>query len=293
MNRSQHAATCVQALAKQTLPPNLVVVADNDSKDDTIAALHNLSDLPFSLVVHRMPQNLGNAGGIEEAMKIAFEMDIDAVWILDDDSWPRDNALEKLVIHGWRAEVVRHSLQLDPQTGLFTWPLPIYDDSGNWKLSWKSEDLPDQELCHSRAAWTGALISREIYQAVGRVLGELFIRGEDEEYPWRIGKSGFTFELVKTSILDHPGPQNLRHWKFRNWHFMLERGISDWKLYYKVRNMIWLKRQQTGFMKALLMTFAYLLTVSLMEKGRNRLHVLFHAARDGWNGKLGKWEHHV
>ena len=37
MNRAQTAVACVRALAAQTRPPDLVVVADNLSSDDTVA----------------------------------------------------------------------------------------------------------------------------------------------------------------------------------------------------------------------------------------------------------------
>ena len=123
MNRSATALACVHALAAQTRPPELVVVADNVSTDETVAELERLQGLPFRLIVHQMDENRGNAGGVQEAMDLAFAEGVDAVWILDDDSWPRPEALEALIKEPWDARVVRHSLQIDPKTGKFTWPL--------------------------------------------------------------------------------------------------------------------------------------------------------------------------
>ena len=73
MNRAETAVLCVEALAAQTIPPTLVVVTDNASSDDTFQRLRSLVDLPFEFVVHRLPENIGNAGGVRDAMEIAFD----------------------------------------------------------------------------------------------------------------------------------------------------------------------------------------------------------------------------
>jgi GT2 family glycosyltransferase len=127
MNRAETAKACVMALARQTRPPEWVMVADNCSTDETAAVIRSLGNLPFELVVHGMPDNRGNAGGVEAVMERAFAAGADAVWILDDDSWPRERALEALLAGTWDPRVVRHALQIDPQTGKFTWPLQVGD----------------------------------------------------------------------------------------------------------------------------------------------------------------------
>jgi rhamnopyranosyl-N-acetylglucosaminyl-diphospho-decaprenol beta-1,3/1,4-galactofuranosyltransferase len=291
MNRAPTAVACVLALARQTRPPDRVVVADNVSKDGTVAALEILADLPFELKVHRMAENLGNAGGVREVMEMAFAEGADAVWILDDDSWPRERALELLLEKEWDPRVVRHALQVDPKTGRFTWPLIVASGKAGWQMVWDEKDLPDGPGIRSRICWTGALLPREVRQAVGPVNGALFIRGEDEEYPWRIEQAGFAQEAIRGAVMDHPGPENLVHWRFLGKNLFFERGLADWKLYYKVRNMVWLKRKQTGTFKAANMAFAYSLAAILLD-GPRRIPLLLRAIRDGWSGKLGKMEWH-
>lgn len=291
MNRAQTAVACVLALARQTRPPDRVIVADNVSNDETVAALENLKDLPFELKVQRMPDNLGNAGGVREVMEMAFAEGADAVWILDDDSWPRERALEFLLEKEWDPRVVRHALQVDPKTGRFTWPLIVEDAAAGWKLIWDEKELPDGGPLKTKSSWTGALISKEVHERTGPVNGELFIRGEDEEYPWRIAREGFTFEAVRGAVLDHPGPEDLVHWKLAGKNFFFERGLADWKLYYKTRNMVWLKRRQSGTLKAAEMAFAYSLAAIILD-GPKRIPLLLRAIRDGWQGNLGIWNDH-
>ena len=287
MNRSDTAVACVRALAAQTRPPDLVVIADNVSSDGTAEQLETLLNLPFSLSVHRMSENRGNAGGVEEAMELAFGKGADAVWILDDDSWPRAEALEKLLGYRWDPRVVRHSMQIDPISGYFTWPLQVSEGSGKWRLVNCLEQMPPGNFIKTRIIWTGALLPREVRESVGPVKGELFIRGEDEEYPWRFERAGFTQEAAVHSILDHPGPDNLVHLTFFRKNLFFERGLADWKLYYKVRNMVWLKRLQSGNPQAILMAITYALAAAWFD-GTRRLPLVWRAVGDGWAGRLGK-----
>ena len=292
MNRSATALACVRALAAQTRPPEIVVVADNVSTDDTVAVLDREQGLPFRLIVHPMMENRGNAGGIQVAMDLAFSEGADAVWIQDDDSWPRPEALEALLKEPWNPKVVRHSLQIDPKTGKFTWPLQISDPDQGWRMIDSADALPNSDFTRSRIMWTGALVSREVRQKVGPVNGDLFIRGEDEDYPLRIEQAGFTQEAVRDSILDHPGPVDIVHWKFFGKRLFFEPNLPDWKLYYKVRNMVWLKKRQSGAFNAIAMAMAYLIAATKID-GIHRVTLILEAATDGWKSRLGKWRQHV
>ena len=286
MNRSATALACVRALAAQTVPPALVVVADNVSTDDTAESLLALRELPFRFILHRMAENRGNAGGVEEAMEIAFAEGVDAVWILDDDSWPRADALAAMLEEPYDDAVVLHPIQIDPASERFTWPLQIFRD-GKWQLAFSMDEMPPGKRTRSRGVWTGALVSRRIREAIGPVCGELFIRGEDEEYPWRMESSGYHHAAVRAAVLDHPGPQNMVMMSFLGKHLFFEKGLPDWKLHYKVRNMVWLKRQQSGGTKAILTALAYAIAAVRFD-GPSRLPLVGKASLEGWRGKLGR-----
>lgn len=237
-----------------------------------------------------MPVNGGNAGGVAEAMESAYAAGADAVWVLDDDSWPRSQTLAALLQRPVDPTVVRHALQIDPATNRFTWPM--WMDAGHgWQLAFDESELPAGDLVHSKSSWTGALIPRAVRDQVGPVNRELFIRGEDEEYPWRIEEAGFRFEAFREAVLDHPGSTDVLHWQVFGKNLFVERGLADWKLFYKVRNMVWLKRQQNGNFGAIAMALAYALAVSFVD-GCGRLPLVWSAARKGWVGELGKWEFH-
>lgn len=289
MNRCETAISCVRALAAQTVTPEWIVIADNVSTDETVQRLLEEQFLirnQIRLIVHRMAENLGNAGGVQAAMEIAFDLGADAVWILDDDSWPRPAALEALISARWEPFTVRHSLQLEPNTSHFTWALPVLKANGSWSLHTSLLSLPKQPFLPTLASWTGALISKRIRQAVGPVNGALFIRGEDEEYPWRIRKAGFQFEAAINSILDHPGPARLIQLRILNKHFFYEPGLANWKLYYKIRNMVWLKNQQSGPIASWITAICYAFLVTRYD-GPKRWPTLIRAISDGLRSRLG------
>jgi rhamnopyranosyl-N-acetylglucosaminyl-diphospho-decaprenol beta-1,3/1,4-galactofuranosyltransferase len=288
MNRSHVALACVMALAKQTRPPDCVVVADNASRDDTVDVLRGLSDLPFTMEVLALPDNVGNAGGVDAAMEHAFQRGMDAVWILDDDSYPQAFALEALLGEGYDARVVRHSMQIDPLTGDYTWPLQIATEQG-FRLVHSPRDLGDARLVKTRIMWTGALVSRRVYEVIGRVHADLFIRGEDEEYPLRMERHGFAQEGVVGSVLDHRGPEHLVSKRLLGKNFYYEKGLSDWKLYYKVRNMVWLQLRERGHLRAILMALSYA-CIGMKIDGWRRFPLLWEAISDGWSGRLGRRE---
>jgi GT2 family glycosyltransferase len=288
MNRSATAVACVRALAAQTRPPDRVIVADNASSDTTVADLQGLAPLPFRLVVLPMSENLGNAGGVAAAMELAFGQGSDAVWILDDDSWPRRDALEKLLEIPWSDTEVTHPIQIDPKTNDLTWPMQVCDPASGWRTVDSLQDIQDQTILVTRNNWTGSLVPRRVREMVGPVMGDLFIRGEDEEYPWRFQQAGISQRAVVGSILDHPGPENLTSTSFLGKTIYFEPGLSDWKLYYKVRNMVWLQRRKRGLPAALVHFLAYIIIVSRHD-GAHRIPLLLEAARDALRSHLGRW----
>ncbi len=290
LDRAAVAVECMRRLLGQTRPPDRVIVADNASADDTVAALGRAAAAaPGLLEVLRLPENRGNAGGVEAALARAFAAGADAAWILDDDSWPQPDALAQLLDGGWRDDVVRHCLQLKPGTREFTWPMDLCRPGGGWLTCDGLDDLPAGGRFASRASWTGALLPRRVREAVGPVEAGLFIRGEDEDYPRRIAAAGFAFEAVRAARLDHPGPARVVRWSCLGRKLYLEPGLAEPKLYYKVRNMVWVKRREGGLPAALAIAAAYALGLARTDAMSPRRWRTFRLAlADGLKGRLGR-----
>ena len=145
---------CLRKLARQTVPLHRVVVADNGAGDGTLDGVKKQAAAgayPFMLEVIDMPGNTGNAGGIARGLERAFSFpDVDAVWILDDDSWPEPDALACLLSHkpgtdGMEWPCVRVCKVVDlEQDGELSWPMVLVDEKDGRRIHVTSRDtLPD------------------------------------------------------------------------------------------------------------------------------------------------------
>lgn len=297
--------TGLRRLAAQTRRPDFILVVNNNSADDSaVPEARQYAETalpPGTLHILQMPANLGNAGGCAYGMDFAFkELGADAVWMLDDDSWPRPRTLEKLLTPDVEENVVRACLVVDPAKGdELSWPLTI--ESGVPERPWKniitSADLPEIDEIPCRGCWLGALYTREVWLRAGVPTPELFIRGEDEEYPWKVRCAGFHFVTIRSAELEHPSSRiPLIHYIHGSHSFFYEPALHVSRQYYKTRNWAWLQRLKAPrryvhrFVSCM---FYALLSVQAMLQTRElscrRLYTLFRALHNGFYGKLAPY----
>ncbi|HEY0804284.1 MAG TPA: glycosyltransferase, partial [Pseudonocardiaceae bacterium] len=94
-NRKDKLVTVLDHLLAQTRLPDWIIVVDNDSTDGTDKVLARYADHD-RVLVHRLPENIGGAGGFAAGMARGYELGADFVWIMDDDCYPNPDALEEL-----------------------------------------------------------------------------------------------------------------------------------------------------------------------------------------------------
>jgi rhamnopyranosyl-N-acetylglucosaminyl-diphospho-decaprenol beta-1,3/1,4-galactofuranosyltransferase len=289
MDRCEIAETCLARLKAQTLRPERIIVIDNASSDATEAMLHKANVESDGWIENiSLGENLGNAGGIQIAMDLAFARGFKSVWILDDDSWPEPEALSRLMAAFIPEESVRSCQVVDLATGALSWPVQVPERSG-WRLVSGYDPLPDGDVIRIRRSWLGALIPRAIYQAVGSVEGKLFLRGEDEDYPRRIEQAGYPVFMITNSLLHHPPSGEMNHWDIAGRTIALEKGLSGDKLYYRLRNAWWMARRDRGMTEAVVVAALHWLALWRWEKSViSWLPIWWEAARDAANGCLGK-----
>lgn len=300
-NSKERTLTCLSRLAQQTRRPERIVIINNGSaSDDTLPAARKYAEEAFAadtLHILQMETNLGNAGGCARGLEYAFEtLKADFTWVLDDDSWPRPHTLERLIAAPADETTVRVCAVVDPSKGdELSWPLTIADTRpGTWKNIISRQELPEGNHIPSRGGWLGALYPRSSWQKAGLPTENLFIRGEDEEYPWKIRQAGYEFITVLDSELEHPSsPHPLIHYRFANRSFFYEPGLAESRQYYKSRNWAWLQRLRfpRNYPKRLLACgFYIILSINAMlscnELSIKRIYTLFRALHNGFYGKL-------
>ena len=288
MNRCEIASICLNKLRAQTRRPGKVIVVNNASTDGTQMMLFEASSQSDGwIVVMDLVENLGNAGGMQVAMEAAFASDSQAVWILDDDSWPEPDALERLLDVKVPTDSVISCRVVDLATGHLSWPLQTPMKDG-WQLVGPEDPLPPGEVVRIRRSWLGALISRKIYEAVGPVEGRLFLRGEDEDYPRRIERAGFPVFMITSSLLHHPPAGRLNLWEFAGRTVVLESGLIGDKLYYRLRNAWWMTRRDRGTFEAMVMVILHGFALLRWEPPVAKwLPVWWEAVNDAFRDRLG------
>lgn len=231
-------------------------------------------------------------------MEWAFRhLKADFVWILDDDSWPRPHTLEQLLNPALPEDTVRMCLVIDPtKQDDLSWPLTIcsHQPRTPWSNAISRRDLPAGNVIASRGGWLGALYPRAAWLAAGVPTPELFIRGEDEEYPWKVRQAGFRFATICKAELEHPSAAvPLVHFTFGRHAFFYEPGLPLSRSYYKIRNWAWLQRLKhpRAYVYRLLAALLYfILSFAAMlradELTIKHIYTLFRAMHNGFYGKL-------
>lgn len=288
MNRCETARICLAKLEGQTLRPGKVLVIDNASTDATGGMLRDAGVRTGGWIdVITLETNLGNAGGMQIAFERAFADGADAVWVLDDDSWPEPEALERLLAADLPADAVRSCRVVDLATGRLSWPLQI-PDRGGWRMFEAEDSLPQTEAIPIRRSWLGALIPRAVYETVGPIEGRFFLRGEDEDYPRRVERAGFSTFLVTGALLHHPPSGRLHRWRVFGHDVMLESGLKPDNIYYRLRNDWWMVRRDKGLIAALTRSLIHFLILLQGERPISAwLPSWWQAFRDALRNRLG------
>ncbi len=250
-NRLSLLKECVEALAQQTVKVSEVIIMDNNSNDGTKEYLLSL-DAPFRAVL--LPENIGGAGGFSEGIKEACKGRPDWIWLMDDDTIPQADCLEKMLPY---TEDVRVG---------FINSLALWSDGSEHVMNkcglhkqadviGKLENLSPQTYDITKSgSFVSMLLRGDIPFKLGLPYKEFFIWCDDYEYSTRITDAGYIGIWAKDSIALHKtatnysgGPRNCT-------------ASQAWKLYYGNRNESFCRRKKN------------FLAFSLSQLNRIRLH---------------------
>ena len=199
----------IEALARGTYPVAEILVVDNGSTDRT---LDRISSRAVTILRHT--NNRGTSGAVATGFQYALSKGYDWVWVLDADSVPRKDALEKLVELysslsaeaqseiGILSSVMDPALRVPPiDYGLLTTtgPRPAKIDAS-------------QPYCECDCTiWSGSLFNLQVVRKVGlpRVGGggfwdDLSLDWGDIEFTYRIKQAAHRILVHRASIMDHP-----------------------------------------------------------------------------------------
>jgi len=244
-NRLALLKEAIEAVRKQTYPVSKIIIVDNKSTDDTPAYLSTLADDPL-FQIRTLPENTGGSGGFSEGIKLAAHQHPDWIWLMDDDTIPNNDALERMM-----------PFAKDDRIGYIN-SLVLWTD-GTPHLMNGVKLNPDKKVHDSISAATGIrkeafesiimasfvslLIRGDIPWKIGLPYKEFFIWCDDAEYTGRISNSGYYGVRASDSIVIHKTAVNYVS------SLKTMPAAQAWKMYYGVRNESFLRRKRKGWIR--------------------------------------------
>jgi rhamnopyranosyl-N-acetylglucosaminyl-diphospho-decaprenol beta-1,3/1,4-galactofuranosyltransferase len=223
-NRQFLLAQCIAALRKQTHKIDKILVINNGSTDNTEAWLRRQPDLEFIT-----QGNAGGAGGFYTGIKTGFEQSFSWIWLMDDDGYPKEDALEMLLEGDNEELCLRNCSVINKEDKKsFVWK------TGNHASIDKVQTTVIKNVAHP---FNGTLLHRKIIEKVGFPNANLFLWGDETEYFYRIiRKNKIPYYTKATSIHYHPASA----YSYKNdWSF-----TSNWKMYFYVRNRFFILKSK-------------------------------------------------
>ena len=215
-NRQKLLSECITALRNQTRKPDAILVVNNGSTDDTEAWLQSQPDL-----ITITQKNLGSSGGFNTGISWAYKNSYTWIWCMDDDGYPKEDALENILAPALDMLCLRNCAVLNKEDKkTFVWKTKDY----------KTIDAVDCKIINGIGhPFNGTMLNRNIVERVGLPKPALFLWGDETEYYLRIvKKNNIPVCTIAGSIHYHPAAG----FTYKNdWHY-----LSTWKMYFYIRN---------------------------------------------------------
>mgnify|MGYP004602934137 FL=1 len=252
-NRLELLKQCVEALRAQSTGCDILIV-DNASTDGTAQWAAGQRDCRY----RNTGSNLGGAGGFNRGMRWAVEAGYGFVWVMDDDTLPKPDALEKLLEadralggnYGWLSSVA------------------LWTDGGECKMNRQklkksyydySPFLKYGLVQAEQATFVSLFLRSDVICRFGLPITEFFIWGDDLEFTRRIAVRGrVPCFLAGQSQVVHATRNN------EGSNIALDAPERIGRYFYAFRNEAYLYRQEG--MKGRLYCFA--------KRGRDFLRIM-------------------
>lgn len=197
-NRKEKLLNCIRCLKDQSYNAFDILIIDNASTDGTKEAIRSYID-DHTVIYKNTGANSGGAGGFNYAIKNSAN-DYDYIWIMDDDTYPKREALQAFVDaipevnneFGYLSSIAEWT---DGKACLMNKQAISSDIYEN--LSSLEKGL----IPIDNASFVSLFIKSDMVKKVGLPIKEFFLWGDDTEYTTRLRKYGGY--LVLNSVVVH------------------------------------------------------------------------------------------
>lgn len=200
-NRKALLKECIEALLKQTYESLDICIIDNCSTDDTFKMIQPM--LASERIIYKRTQrNLGGAGGFNCGIKYVASKDYDYIWIMDDDTIPHPDALERLM---------DGAVKIGDTFG-FLASCVVWTDGSFCKMNnpgIKKDMLYNYEYQYAgdgifnihHASFVSILLPSRVVRNVGLPIKDFFIWKDDYEYTSRISEKYRCYYIAKSEVV--------------------------------------------------------------------------------------------
>ena len=224
----------IECLRKQTIKLDNIIVVNNGSNDGTLEWLDSQNDLQVIT-----QDNVGGSGGFYKGIMTAHNDAYDYVWCMDDDVFPREDCLEKLLYYD------NDNIGILCPKRLIN-GFPFYSEVISLNLSNPFKQLHKKIISASiengqpceivGMVFEGPLIKKKVIDCIGYPNKDLFILYDDTDYSYRAHIAGFRVVYVPSALLDKQD--------FNKNVSNIERVKNNkWKLRYHLRNTTYFCKQ--------------------------------------------------
>jgi GT2 family glycosyltransferase len=271
-NREQELAKTLSAYCEiaERGDINYLIVVDNFSTDGTARVVDEFSGrFQGKLIYVCTGRNLGGAGGFRIGVEKCLALDVEWVWLSDDDAVPDVDCIaaiskvspDKAHLYGGVA-LVNDSAEKE-----LCWPAPVRK-ADKFVLARYINQL-DEISDVGMLPFLGFLISKDKICEIGLPNSNYFISGDDVEYCIKAFSTGSRLFQVRGSRLLHPRINRYTVTILGKEFFCL--AMPPWRRYFDVRNRIWNARLAFGLFgggKTVASLFLRLLFSLIIEKDR-------------------------
>ncbi len=296
-NRRELLAECLRALAAQTHPLERIFVVDNASTDGTEEHLIVEGLLEDARVEYvHLDENRGGAGGFARAVELTRALEGDWIWLMDDDSEPVPDALERLLAAAPAGDAATVGLC----------PKVVYADGGidgnqRGQFRGRLRPLPASEYRDGHhvelgfLSFVGALVRSEAARTTALPRADFFVWGDDVEYSFRLRRLG-ALRLVNESVIVHKRvTHSYENGRSRFWNHVLPGQFWPtplerfWQNLCGLRNYLWTKQEYEGqgALSATGTTVQFIVKALLYdEQPLRRIRWIVRFARQGRSGRF-------
>ena len=202
-NRKDLLSNCIECVLNQTKGEPDVLVIDNASTDGTKEMIDSKFSNNRRVLYKNTGSNIGGAGGFSFGINVAVNMGYDYLWIMDDDTFACDTALEELLN---AAQVLNDDFGFLASYVKWTDGSPCIMNLPRVNIEWYSGNIEQQfdnsMIMVESSSFVSMFIRSSVVRAVGLPIKEFFIWSDDVEYTLRIS-SRYNSYFVYPSQVTH------------------------------------------------------------------------------------------